>query len=87
VKLETGELNYGPVRLPGMATVYASPVGVAGRVYLFDRDGNSVVLNNSERFEVLAENRLDDGFDASPAIVGDEMYLRGHRTLYRISRD
>jgi outer membrane protein assembly factor BamB len=87
VKLETGELNYGPVRLPGMATVYASPVGVSGRVYLFDRDGNSVVLNNGEAFEVLAQNRLDDGFDASPAIVGDEMYLRGHRTLYRISRD
>lgn len=87
VRLETGELNYGPVRLPGMATVYSSPVGVAGRVYLFDRDGNSLVLNNGPEFEVLAQNRLDDGFDASPAIVGDEMYLRGHRTLYRISRD
>jgi outer membrane protein assembly factor BamB len=84
--LATGEISYGPVRLPGMATVYASPVGVAGRVYLFDRDGNSLVLRNGPEFEVLAQNRLDDGFDASPALVGDEMYLRGHRNLYRISR-
>jgi outer membrane protein assembly factor BamB len=86
VRLETGELSYGPVRLPDMATIYASPVGVAGRVYLFDRTGNSVVLENGTEFKVLAQNQLDDGFDASPAIVGDELYLRGHHALYRISR-
>jgi hypothetical protein len=35
--------------------------------------------------ETLAVNHLDDGFDASPAVVGDELYLRGRESLYRIS--
>ena len=33
-------------------------------------------------FEVLATNRLDDKFDASPAVAGKEMLLRGHTHLY-----
>jgi hypothetical protein len=31
---------------------------------------------------VLAKNRLDDGFDASPALVGNELFLRGREFLY-----
>jgi outer membrane protein assembly factor BamB len=34
--------------------------------------------------ERLDTNRLDDGFDASPALVDGELYLRGARHLYRI---
>ena len=30
---------------------------------------------------------LDDGFDASPAIVGNEIYLRGHTYLYAIAEE
>jgi len=30
-------------------------------------------------------NTLEDGFDASPVAVGSELYLRGHKFLYRIS--
>ena len=30
--------------------------------------------------------RLDDSFSASPAIVGDELYLRGESYLYFIAR-
>ena len=37
------------------------------------------------RFEVLATNTLDDGFDASPALVDDDLYLRGNRYLYCIA--
>ena len=35
---------------------------------------------------ILAENTLDDGFYASPAIVGSDLYLRGRRFLYALSR-
>jgi hypothetical protein len=34
---------------------------------------------------VLASNKLDDGFDASPALVDDAIYLRGYRYLYCIA--
>jgi hypothetical protein len=32
--------------------------------------------------EVLSKNKLDDGFDASPAAVGKELFLRGRKNLY-----
>ena len=83
----TGELNYGPLRLEGLSEVYASPVGAAGRVYLVGRDGNALVIENGPEFKILAQNALDDGFDASPAVVGGEMYLRGYRNLYKIAEN
>jgi outer membrane protein assembly factor BamB len=35
--------------------------------------------------ERLAENKLSDGFDASPALVDREIYLRGYKYLYCIA--
>lgn len=81
----TGTLLYGPERLPGIRSIYASPVAAADRVYLTSRDGTTVVLAAGPTFEVLAANMLDDDFDASPAAVDDELYLRGHRYLYCIA--
>jgi outer membrane protein assembly factor BamB len=78
----TGNVLVGAHRLEGIQGVYASPVGAAGRVYLVGRDGNAAVLRNAEKIEVLARNRLDDGFDASPAVAGKQMFLRGLRFLY-----
>jgi len=34
---------------------------------------------------VLAVNTLDDGFDASPVIVGDALLLKGNNFLYCIA--
>ena len=49
------------------------------------RDGTTLVIRHGSRFEVLATNTLDDGFDASPALVDNELYLRGNRYLYCIA--
>jgi outer membrane protein assembly factor BamB len=83
---KTGKPHYQVQRLEKAPNVFASPVGAAGRVYVAGRDGTTVVLKHGTAFEVLAENTLDDGFDASPAVVGRELYLRGYRYLYRISQ-
>ncbi len=72
-------------RLPGISNVYASPIGAAGRIYVFDRGGDAVVLEQGEELRVLAENTLDDGIDATPAIVGDDLYIRGRKFLYAIT--
>ncbi len=74
-------------RLEGVPNVYASPLGAAGRVYVAGREGTVAVLAAGPRLEVLATNKLDDGFDASPVAVGSELYLRGRKHLYRISTD
>ena len=72
-------------RLDAVANVYASPVAADGRIYVVGREGTAVVLSAGPKLDVLATNVLDDGFDASPALVDGEMYLRGRKSLYRIS--
>lgn len=81
----TGEILFGPERLEGIdgqAGVYASPVGAAGRVYIAGQNGVTLVLAHGPKLEVLARNELEDAFDASPAIVDDDLFLRGRKHLY-----
>ena len=85
VQAKTGTTLFGPERLPGIRNVYASPAGAAGRLYIVDLDGSALVINHGTELEVLANNRLDDSFSASPAFIGDELYLRGERHLYCIA--
>jgi outer membrane protein assembly factor BamB len=82
---KTGKPHYQTQRL-GIADVYASPVAARDRIYLTSRDGTTVVLRHGAAFEVLARNSLDDGFDASAALVEGHIYLRGYRYLYDIAR-
>jgi outer membrane protein assembly factor BamB len=81
----TGERHYG-VRLEGVANVYASPLGAAGRIYVAGREGAVAVVRSGPEFELLAVNQLEDAFDASPVAVEGELYLRG-KHLYRISEN
>jgi len=62
----------------------ASPVYADGRLWFFSEDGTTTVLKPGKVFEQLAQNRLDDGFLASPAIAGKAFYLRTRTHLYRI---
>lgn len=80
----TGRLNFVEERLDAVKDIYASPVGAAGRVYFVGHNGVTEVIRNAEALEILATNKLDDEFDASPAIVGDRILLKGKRNLYCI---
>jgi outer membrane protein assembly factor BamB len=51
------------------------------------RNGVTYVLKHGPKFQVLAVNKLEDRFTASPAVVGGEIYLRGHGGLYCIAVD
>ena len=82
---KTGKPHYQAQRLPGMGEVYASPVAAQNRVYVTGRDGTTLVIRHGGSFDVLATNTLDDGFDASAALVDDHIYLRGDRYLYDIA--
>jgi outer membrane protein assembly factor BamB len=84
VDAATGETRFSE-RL-SLGSVFASPVAAAGRIYLLGREGKSLVIAPGPRLEVLAENQLDDGFDASPVVVGGDLYLRGRRFLYALAR-
>jgi outer membrane protein assembly factor BamB len=44
----------------------------------------TTVIKHGPAYEVVAENSLDDGVDASLALVDNEIFVRGYRYLYRI---
>lgn len=81
----TGEVHYNRERLKGVADAYASPVAAGGNIYLTGRDGTFEVVRAGEEFESIAVNNLDDKFDATPAIIGDTLLLRGFEHLYCIA--
>jgi outer membrane protein assembly factor BamB len=83
---KTGKAHFESERIGDLlGGVYGSPVGANGRVYLTGRDGKFVVIKDADQLEVLASNKLDDRFDASPAAVGKQLFLRGHQSLYCIA--
>jgi outer membrane protein assembly factor BamB len=82
---KSGDPLFEAQKLEDLAGVYASPLGAAGRVYLPGRNGVTVVLKQSDKLELLATNRLDDKFDASPAAADKDLLLRGREYLYCIT--
>ncbi len=84
----TGASVFGPQRLGATPNVYASPVAAANRVYVVGRDGRTEVLAHGSKYELLAVNELADApFDATPALVDRELYLRGATHLYCLAED
>ena len=78
----TGARAAGPVRINDVLDVYSSPVGAAGRIYVTDRSGLTVVIKHDRTLEELSRNQLDDRFSASAALVGQDLVLRGEKNLY-----
>lgn len=65
----------------------ASPIHAGGRIWLFDEDDQSWVIEaNPREFRLLAENPLDAGCMASPAVLGNALIVRTKTHLYRIER-
>jgi len=84
---KTGKEFYSKQRLEGMGNVFASPVGAKDRIYIVGQKGTMYVVKHGPEFKILAKNKLDDNFNASPAIVDNRIYLRGYKNLYCIEQE
>ena len=84
---KTGEEPSGPFRLPELLNLYASPVAANGRIYLTDQQGVTLVLRAAAEPKILGVNRLDEAVNASAAIIGKELFLRGESHLYCIAAE
>jgi outer membrane protein assembly factor BamB len=82
---KTGKPYFEAERLESVFGIYASPVAAKDRVYVLGREGTCLVLKKGPKLEVLATNKLDDKTDASPALAGNEIFIRGRKSLYCIS--
>ena len=62
----------------------ASPIYADGRIWLFDEEGKATVIKPGRAFELVAENKLDEGCLASPAVSGKALFVRTRTHLYRL---
>jgi len=79
-----GKVILSKERLPQVKSFYGSPVAANGRVYFTDRNGTTVVLKVGDTADLLSVNKLADTIDASPVLIGKQLFLRGEKFLYCI---
>jgi outer membrane protein assembly factor BamB len=81
---KTGAVIYSKQKLEGISTLFSSPTGADGKIYIASK-GVVLVIKAGENFELLAANTLDDDFHASPVVVGNDLIIRGFSSLYCFS--
>jgi outer membrane protein assembly factor BamB len=82
---KTGKEIYGGQRLqPG--TYSSSPVLADGRIYITNEDGLTSVIPAAPKFEILAENPLNDYCLSSPAISDGQIFIRTTGHLWCIGK-
>jgi len=82
---KTGKEIWGPERIH-KATYSASPVLADGKIYITDEDGVTSVFKAGPKFELIAENNLDDYTLSSIAISGGQLFIRTAQHLYCIGK-
>ncbi|MEE2640960.1 MAG: hypothetical protein VX768_10065, partial [Planctomycetota bacterium] len=85
VNAASGKVIFDRQRISGIRSIYSSPTAADGKIYFTGRGGTTVVIEAGEKYRELATNSLEDRIDASPVLVGNEIFLRGREKLYCIS--
>lgn len=80
---KTGAEVYGQQRIKS-GTYSGSPVLADGKIYITNEDGLTTVVQAGPKFEVLAENPLNDYVLSSPAISDGRIFIRTGHHLYAI---
>ncbi len=79
---KTGKVLYQEERLGALGDYYSSPVAAAGKVCVISQPGVAVVFKAGDSLEVLSRNNLGEQVLATPAIVGNTIYIRTKTHLY-----
>lgn len=64
----------------------ASPIYVKGNVWFFSVKGEVMIIKAGRKYEVVANNQMDSGIWATPAILRNSVILRTQKYLYRIGQ-
>lgn len=80
---KTGDAIWQQERLPVAGEYYASPVAADRRLFVTSLDGKITVLKTgTEKPEVLRTIDFKERIGATPALVGNRIYVRSATTLY-----
>ncbi|MCP4257041.1 MAG: PQQ-binding-like beta-propeller repeat protein [Planctomycetes bacterium] len=64
----------------------ASPIWADGRIYFLSDKGKTTVIRDGDKFEVLAENELNEKCIASPAVSQKQIFIRSENNIFCIGR-
>ncbi|MBC8326087.1 MAG: PQQ-like beta-propeller repeat protein [Verrucomicrobia subdivision 3 bacterium] len=62
----------------------ASPILCGNRIYCFSIKGNAVIFAAAPKFKILSQGKYEDGFMATPAVIGNALILRTKSAVYRV---
>jgi outer membrane protein assembly factor BamB len=80
---KSGRPFYLQERLGAEGLYYSSPVAADGRIYLASQAGKVTIIKaGGDKPEVLHQVDFGEPIYASPALVGDKLYLRTRSQLY-----
>lgn len=88
--LVAGNLVDGEViwqkRLPGIEAVWATPIATGSGIFVFDSGGQvTVVRDDDSSAEVVGQPVVGETILATPAVVGDALFLRTERSVIKIA--
>ena len=84
---KTGEPFYAQERIGAAGDYYASPVAADGRIYVASLAGKlTVVQAGGDKPEILHQAEFNERILATPALVGDELYLRTEQRLWAFGK-
>ncbi len=84
--LEDGEVVWQQ-RLPEIDSVWASPLITADGIFVFDSAGKVVVVKDQgDEAEVVSQPVIGESILATPAAIGDSLYLRTDNSVIRIAK-
>lgn len=66
---------------------YSSPIIADDLVYLIDRSGVMHIMEAGDQFKLVAEAAIGENTDCTPAFSDKNIYIRGRKNLYCISKN
>ncbi len=64
----------------------SSPIYVNGNIWFFSVKGEVLTIKAGRKYEVVANNQLDSGIWATPAVLRNSIIVRTQKYLYRIGQ-
>jgi outer membrane protein assembly factor BamB len=68
------------------STYTSSPILADGRIYVTNEDGLTSVVRAGPKFEIIAENDLEEYTLSSPAVSDGQIFIRTDKALYVIGQ-
>jgi outer membrane protein assembly factor BamB len=71
----TGKIIY-QTRLGNPGAYFATPVAANGLIYIFGYNGKLTIIKAGDELKVVAQHDFKDNIAATPAIIGNSIYIR-----------